>query len=131
MRTPTRRCARGAPRGVRVVTAGAPPAAATIRAIEEGLGWTVTQVYGLTETAPFITVCEERPGARGARRPTIARASRRGRASSSSRPASCAWSTPEGDEVPRDGETLGEIVARGNVVMDGLLSTIRDGDRPR
>ena len=25
------------------------------------LGWDVTQVYGLTETAPFITVCEPRP----------------------------------------------------------------------
>ena len=66
--TPTRVAARGAPRGVRVITAGAPPAAATIRAVEEELGWTVTQVYGLTETAPFITVCEPRPRTRGARR---------------------------------------------------------------
>ena len=24
-------------------------------------GWTLTQMYGLTETAPFITVCEPRP----------------------------------------------------------------------
>ena len=55
-------------------TAGAPPAAATIRAIEEELGWTVTQVYGLTETAPFITVCEPRPRARRAVRPSDARA---------------------------------------------------------
>ena len=44
-----------------MITAGAPPAAATIRAVEEELGWTVTQVYGLTETAPLITVCEPRP----------------------------------------------------------------------
>ena len=47
--------------GVRVLTAGAPPAAATIERIEGELGWNVTQVYGLTETAPFITVCEPRP----------------------------------------------------------------------
>src|SRR4051812_6994266 len=47
--------------GVRVVTAGAPPAAATIERIEGELGWTITHVYGLTETAPFITVCEPRP----------------------------------------------------------------------
>ncbi|HLJ80584.1 MAG TPA: AMP-binding protein, partial [Ktedonobacterales bacterium] len=47
--------------GVRVVTAGAPPAAATIERIEGELGWEVTQVYGLTETAPFITVCEPLP----------------------------------------------------------------------
>ena len=47
--------------GVRVLTAGAPPAAATIERIEGELGWTITQVYGLTETAPFITICEPRP----------------------------------------------------------------------
>src|SRR5204863_5254415 len=47
--------------GVHVVTAGAPPAAATIERIEGELGWTITQAYGMTETAPFITVCEPRP----------------------------------------------------------------------
>jgi fatty-acyl-CoA synthase len=51
---------RAARPGVRVVTAGAPPAAATIERIEEELHWEVTHVYGLTETAPFITVCEPR-----------------------------------------------------------------------
>jgi len=51
----------GARRGIRVVTAGAPPAAATIERIEGELGWAITHVYGLTETAPFITVCEPRP----------------------------------------------------------------------
>src|SRR3984893_12283956 len=50
-----------APKGVRVVTAGAPPAAATIEGLERDLRWTITHVYGLTETAPFITVCEPRP----------------------------------------------------------------------
>src|ERR1700722_6712050 len=48
-------------RGVRVLTAGAPPAAATIARLEEELGWEVTHVYGLTETAPFIAVCEPLP----------------------------------------------------------------------
>src|SRR5437899_4143308 len=42
-----------APKCVRVVTAGAPPAAATIERVEDDLGWTITQVYGLTETSPF------------------------------------------------------------------------------
>src|ERR1700730_6301865 len=46
------------PPGINVVTAGAPPAAATIERLEGELGWQVTQVYGLTETSPFITVCE-------------------------------------------------------------------------
>ena len=49
------------PAGVRVITAGAPPAAATIERLEGELGWEVTQAYGLTETAPFITVCAPLP----------------------------------------------------------------------
>src|SRR5207253_8903694 len=52
---------REARRGVRVLTAGAPPAAATIERVEGELGWVITQVYGLTETSPFITICEPRP----------------------------------------------------------------------
>src|ERR1035438_308602 len=47
--------------GVHVVTAGAPPAAATIERLEGEFGWEVTQAYGLTETAPFITVCAPLP----------------------------------------------------------------------
>src|ERR1051325_3188217 len=49
-----------APKRIHVVTAGAPPAANTVQRLEEDLGWTITHVYGLTETAPFITVCESR-----------------------------------------------------------------------
>src|SRR5438094_3063761 len=49
------------PKGVQVITAGAPPAAATIERMEGELGWEVTQVYGLTETSPFLTICEPRP----------------------------------------------------------------------
>ena len=48
-------------RGVHVMTAGAPPAAATIQRLEGEFGWELLHVYGLTETAPFITVCEPRP----------------------------------------------------------------------
>src|SRR4029453_5136190 len=52
---------REARHGVRILTAGAPPAAATIERVEGELGWIITQVYGLTETSPFITICESRP----------------------------------------------------------------------
>src|SRR5207253_8706920 len=47
--------------GLRVLTAGAPPAAATIGRVEGEFGWEIIHVYGLTETAPFITICEARP----------------------------------------------------------------------
>src|SRR5450432_408788 len=49
------------PRSVRVVTAGAPPAAATIERMESEFGWEILHVYGLTETAPFISICEPLP----------------------------------------------------------------------
>ena len=119
--------------GVRIVTAGAPPAAATIERVEGELGWTITQAYGLTETSPFITICESRP---------------------EHEPLSCAEKSvikacqgvelltsgelkvvdEAGNEVPHDGETIGEIVVRGNVVMKGYYEdpeatarVIRDG----
>jgi fatty-acyl-CoA synthase len=122
-----------APRGVRVVTAGAPPAAATIRTIEEELGWTVTQVYGLTETSPFITVCEPRPEHDAMSGHDVAQIkARQGVELITS--GELRVVTTEGADVPRDGLTLGEIVARGNVVMAGYYkdpeataAAIRDG----
>ena len=101
-----------------MVTAGAPPAAATIERIEGELGWTITHVYGLTETAPFITVCEPRPEHEGltpAERAVIK--ARQGVELITS--GDLRVVDDEGREVPRDGATVGEIVVRGNVVMKG------------
>lgn len=109
------------PRGVRVVTAGAPPAAATIQRVEDELGWVLTHVYGLTETAPFITVCEPRPEHRSL--------SSEDRSVIKARQGvelitSGELGVVDDDDrpVPRDGQTLGEIVVRGNVVMDGYYN---------
>jgi fatty-acyl-CoA synthase len=41
---------------VRVIVAGAPPPSRTIARIEAELGWEFNQIYGLTETAPLLTV---------------------------------------------------------------------------
>jgi acyl-CoA synthetase (AMP-forming)/AMP-acid ligase II len=41
---------------VRVVIAGAPPPSKTIERIETELGWEFIQIYGLTETAPLLTI---------------------------------------------------------------------------
>jgi len=108
-------------RNVRVLTAGAPPAAATIERIEGELGWEITQVYGLTETAPFITICEPRsehtalsPQARA----TIK--ARQGVELITS--GELLVIDEQGNEVPHDGASLGEIVARGNVVMKGYYN---------
>jgi fatty-acyl-CoA synthase len=106
------------PAGVRVVTAGAPPAAATIERLEGEFGWEVTQVYGLTETAPFITICAPLP-----EHETLTPADR---AVVKARTGVELITSGElqvvdgkGEEVPADGQALGEIVVRGNVVMDG------------
>lgn len=112
---------RTVPAGVRVLTAGAPPAAATIERVEGELGWQITQVYGLTETAPFITICESRPQdatlAPGALATVKARQGVELITSGELRVVD-----EQGIEVPRDGATLGEIVARGNVVMQGYYN---------
>ena len=122
-----------APRGVRLFTAGAPPAAATIERIEGELGWELTQVYGLTETSPFITICEPRPEHDLLSLPE--------RAAIKARQGVELITSGElrvvdldGSEVPHDGATIGEIVVRGNVVMKGYFNdpeatarAIRDG----
>ena len=112
---------RGVRRGVRVVTAGAPPAAATIQRVEEELGWVITHVYGLTETAPLITVCEVRPEHGALTSEARARIkARQGVELLTS--GELLVVDDEGREVPHDGATLGEITVRGNVVMAGYYN---------
>jgi fatty-acyl-CoA synthase len=110
-----------APKGVRVVTAGAPPAAATIERVEGELGWTITHVYGLTETAPFITVCEPRPehDALSSGQRAIVKA-RQGVELITSGHLRVVDANDR--EVPWDGATVGEITVRGNVVMEGYYN---------
>jgi fatty-acyl-CoA synthase len=109
------------PPGVRVLTAGAPPAAATIQRVEGAFGWELTHVYGLTETAPFITVCEPRP--------EHATLSLEDRSVVKARQGVELITSGElrvvdedDNPVPRDAQTLGEIVVRGNVVMAGYYN---------
>src|SRR6266498_712967 len=109
---------REARRGVRVLTAGAPPAATTIERIEGELGWVITQAYGLTETSPFITICEPRPEHEelaGAERSAIKACQGVELLTS----GELRVVDEEGCDVPRDGETQGEIIVRGNAVMKG------------
>ena len=122
-----------APRGVRLFTAGAPPAAATIELVERDLGWELTHVYGLTETAPLITFCEPRAEHTNLAVDERARIkARQGVELVSS--GELRVVDEDGNEVAHDGETLGEITVRGNVVMKGYYddpeatdAAIKDG----
>ena len=103
---------------VEVFTAGAPPPAAILGAIEP-LGFNVTQVYGLTETFGHVTECLWRaekwddldPEARAAIK------ARTGVALPIMEEVTVV--DPAGNPVARDGAALGEIVHRGNAVMKG------------
>lgn len=110
-----------APKGVGVMTAGAPPAAVTIQRIEDDLGWHIIQIYGLTETAPAISICEPRPD-----HLTL---SKEDRARIKARQGVELITSGElrvvddgGRDVPADGQTPGEIIARGNVIMEGYYN---------
>ena len=104
--------------GLRILTAGAPPAATTIERIEGELGWSITHVYGLTETSPFITICEARPEHEqlSCRERSVIKACQGVELLTS---GELLVVDEDGREVPHDGENAGEIVVRGNVVMSG------------
>jgi fatty-acyl-CoA synthase len=115
------------PAGVQVVTAGAPPAAATIERLEGEFGWEVTHVYGLTETAPFITVCDPLPEHRDL--PPADRAVIKARQGVELLTSGELRVVDADGEVPWDGQTVGEIVVRGNVVMEGYYRDPEATDR--
>ncbi len=105
---------------VKVFTAGAPPPAAVLAAIEP-LGFDVTQVYGLTETYGHVTEClwherwndlpdEERYAIKartGVLMPMMEDIT--------------AMDPETMTQIPMDGKAQGEIMIRGNCVMKGYL----------
>ena len=108
------------PRPVRMMTAASAPPPATLQAIE-AIGVRVSHVYGLTEVYGPAVHCPWPPEAdalEGAGR--AARLARQGVAYPVQERASVL--DPDTMEpVPHDGETIGEIMMRGNQVMKGYL----------
>jgi len=103
-----------------MMTAGAAPPAAVIEGME-AKGVAITHVYGLTEVYGPVTVCEwhdewnalpmgeqaDLKSRQGVRYPVL---------------EGLMVANPETLEpVPSDGETMGEVMMRGNVVMKGYL----------
>ncbi len=100
--------------------AGSAPPASTIEGMER-LGFDLTHVYGLTETYGPAAVCAKH--ASWAKLPLAERARLNARQGVAS-PMQEAMSVLNPDTltpVPCDGETMGEIMFRGNVTMKGYL----------
>jgi fatty-acyl-CoA synthase len=105
---------------VHCLVAGAAPPAAVIEGMER-MGFDITHVYGLTETYGPAAVCAKH--AQWDALDIGARTERNGR-------QGVRYTAEEGmtvmdpetmTEVPRDGETMGEIMFRGNITMKGYL----------
>ena len=105
---------------VEVMTAGAPPPAAILEAIE-GIGFNVTQVYGLTETYGHTVMCvwnEDWDDVDFSTRASIK--ARQGVAMTLTE-SIVVLDAETGEHVPRDGETIGEIGIQSNTIMKGYL----------
>ncbi|MGO3763605.1 long-chain-fatty-acid--CoA ligase [Glutamicibacter arilaitensis] len=102
---------------LRITTAGAPPSPAIISKLQK-LGIEVVHVYGLTEVYGPYTVCEYQDEWDALDGP--ARAAKLARQGVGMITAESARIVDENmNDVPADGQTMGEIVLRGNNVMIG------------
>ena len=97
----------------RFTIAGAPPPAAFIERLERDMGWQFIQLYGLTETAPLLTVSAPDAMTEASDWP------RRARAGISGIGVELAVLDSEGQPVAKDGVAIGEVCARSNVVFAG------------
>lgn len=100
--------------------AGAAPPAAIIEGAER-MGFDITHVYGLTETYGPASVCAKHPA--WDELPIDKRAERNGRQGVRyhMQEAITVLDTLSMEPVPADGEVMGEIMFRGNLVMKGYL----------
>jgi len=105
---------------VHCLVAAAPPPAAVIEGMAK-MGFDITHVYGLTETYGPAAVCAKQP--EWASLPLEEQVKRNGR-------QGVAYLLEDGmtvldpatlQPVPWDGETMGEIMFRGNITMKGYL----------
>lgn len=102
---------------MRVVIAGSAPPTAFVRTVEQQLGWEFIQVYGMTECAPLITVSPIKHHLRDEEEETRFR--RKAKAGIPMLNVEIRVVDDEDRDVPRDGQSIGEVIARGNMVMVG------------
>jgi fatty-acyl-CoA synthase len=109
-----------AARAVVGLIAGAAPPVAVLEGAEN-IGIKLTHVYGLTEVYGPASVCAEQPGWDDLPADERAQLKRRQGVPYPLQEAVTVIDPQTMREVPRDGETIGEVMFRGNIVMKGYL----------
>ena len=105
---------------VRGMVAGAAPPAAMIEGMAR-LGFQITHVYGLTEVYGPASVAVARPGWASAELGEQVRLNGRQGVRYPLQEGMTVMAPETMQEVPADGQTMGEIMFRGNIVMKGYL----------
>ena len=103
---------------VYVLTAGAPPTSAILEKMDN-LGFEVMHVYGLTETYGHILQCAWNEEWESQSKSEKADIKARQGVRYPNTEEVCVADPETYEKVPMDGETMGEILIRGNVVMKG------------
>jgi fatty-acyl-CoA synthase len=105
---------------VSAMVAGAAPPAAMIEGMEQ-MGFDLTHVYGLTEVYGPAVVCEKQPEWDTVDIGERARLNARQGVRYTLQEAATVLDPATLQPVPADGETIGEVVFRGNITMKGYL----------
>jgi fatty-acyl-CoA synthase len=111
---------RGVARPVVGLIAGAAPPVAVLEGAES-IGIKLTHVYGLTEVYGPASVCAEQPGWDDLPADQRAQLKRRQGVPYPLQEGVAVLNPETMEPVPRDGETIGEVMFRGNIVMKGYL----------
>jgi len=106
--------------GVKCMVAGAAPPASMIEGMEQ-MGFDLTHVYGLTEVYGPVTVCAKQDSWNGLDVGERARLNARQGVRYHLQRAARVINADTMEPVPEDGETMGEIMLRGNIAMKGYL----------
>ena len=100
----------------RMSIGGAASSPTLVREVEEKLGCACYSGYGLTETAPVLTTARMKSGMEWPGQTRYEKLASTGHAVPG---VEIRVVDPEGNDVPRDGKSIGEIVARSDGVMAG------------
>ena len=110
----------GVPAGVKGLIAGAAPPASIIEGMEK-LGFDLTHVYGLTETYGPAAICVQQDEWNDLDIGERARLNARQGVRYHMQQAITVLDPETMKSVPADGETMGEIMFKGNIAMKGYL----------